>query len=183
MRKSLMLSAVLLVAGLLAAGPSFGAKGRFFAHGNNKLGKNTLTVKQARLAVANAINLQSGATLKNMRMRVRPEQIQITLQKTVDGQVLFAAKLKADGRTRQAKKFNATAEFRGVLDIQLKNPSPAAIRDAAYFVSKSKNSADPVSNWLKAEKQLKYDLHSGNRVRFFSGKIDSKFNDIARTLK
>ncbi|MBW2734579.1 MAG: hypothetical protein JRH20_19500 [Deltaproteobacteria bacterium] len=190
MRKSTLLSTALLLAGLLIAGPSFGAKGRFWAHGNNKLAKNapqkSLTVAKARLAVANAINLKLGAEVGKLHLRVKAKDIKISVKTAADGRVLFSAKIRADGRTKAAKKFKTTATFRGTLDISVKAPAKDAVRLAAYNLSQqpSRSHKTSTQNWRAAETALS-EAHqeSASRVTFFTGNVPAKFNDIAKSLK
>ena len=132
-----------------------------------------------------AINGKLGARAADLHLRVKPENIKITVKTTKDGRALFTAKIRADGRTRAAKKFNTTATFRGSIDVTKKAPTEDAVRLAAFYLSKKpeRANASAKQNWFDAKDKLTVAPQSAERVTFFSGNVPAQFNNAVKKLK
>ena len=124
-------------------------------HGNSKWSKGTLTVGQTRRAIASAIAKQHS---KLGGLRMKPSDVNVTLKLAPDGKTaLWRATPKAKRGSSLAKlaSFGKTSfEFKGTVDVSLRNPTKQQINDKAFSIFKGRKTATAKTDWSKAKKQL-----------------------------
>ncbi|MCA9671422.1 MAG: hypothetical protein KC503_37755 [Myxococcales bacterium] len=134
------------------AGSAF-AGGHWAGHGNGKWSNRTLTVGQARRAIAHAI---AGQHAKLGGLRINPGDVKVSLKLGADGKTaVWRAEAKPRARDGRLAKLLAWGngagkpiELKGTIDISLRSPAKSAIDKRAFQISRGNQKSD----WFQAEK-------------------------------
>jgi hypothetical protein len=160
---------ILLVAALqlLVAGAAHARKGRshYMSHGNAKWAKRTLTVGQARKAIALAVAKKLSAPRTGMR--INPQDINVTVKLGADGKTaLWRAEAKprrgSPWRKMMDKGIKVDASFQGTVDVALRQPTQSQIKVRAQQLFQERRTATAKSDWHQAKQRL---TRFGNRPR------------------
>ena len=143
------------------------AKGKLYAqHGNQKFGRKSLSVGQARKSVA--MSVASRLNVPRSGFLVKPSQIKVSIKMAPDGKTaVWRATVnprRGSAYAKLGKHFGTkvSSQLYGTINVALRNPTQNQIRARAHDIYKQRTSATAKSDWLAAEKKL---TRFGNKPR------------------
>jgi hypothetical protein len=127
------------------------------SHGNSKWSRNTLTLGQARVAIAMAVANRLSAN--HTGLTINPRDIQVTLKVGADGKTAI---WRAEALPRSGSPWNQMVQhgfrvdttLQGTIDVALRTPAQTQIAERAQTLYQQRLSATDKTDWAQAQQQL-----------------------------